>query len=415
MAVSKTLYLCYFGLREPLVQTQVLPYLRELSGGGLDVTLLTFEPDDRAEWTAEAREERRCQLEAEGIRWLWLRYHKRPSLPATAYDIIRGAWKASRLIHHDGIQVLHARAHIPLAMALMARWLAGGRLIFDIRGLMAEEYADADVWREGSLPFRLIKRLERAGLKRADQIVVLSERMRAWLIDKKLAEAESIEVIPCCVDFHRFERAEPENEGPKEESFEVVYAGSVTGLYLLEEMGRFFLAIRAREPRARLRILTKSSAEDAAATLRRTGLGKSDFWVGAVAAAEVPAILRRARLGISFRKPTFSQIAASPTKIPEYLAAGLPVVSNAGIGDTDELLEGEAVGVLIRDLNVAAYAQAAERALALARESGIHARCESVARSRFDLAQIGGARYRKVYARIGEPDAPTEEVVNVHR
>ena len=28
--MAKTLYICYFGLREPLVQTQVLPYLREL-------------------------------------------------------------------------------------------------------------------------------------------------------------------------------------------------------------------------------------------------------------------------------------------------------------------------------------------------------------------------------------------------
>ena len=27
--MSAALYICYFGLREPLVQTQVLPYLRE--------------------------------------------------------------------------------------------------------------------------------------------------------------------------------------------------------------------------------------------------------------------------------------------------------------------------------------------------------------------------------------------------
>jgi len=32
----RTLYLCYFGLREPLVQTQVLPYLRQLSRSGCD-------------------------------------------------------------------------------------------------------------------------------------------------------------------------------------------------------------------------------------------------------------------------------------------------------------------------------------------------------------------------------------------
>jgi hypothetical protein len=36
----KTLYLCYFGLREPLVQTQVRPYLRELARDGVEVYIL---------------------------------------------------------------------------------------------------------------------------------------------------------------------------------------------------------------------------------------------------------------------------------------------------------------------------------------------------------------------------------------
>jgi glycosyltransferase involved in cell wall biosynthesis len=416
MAVSRFLYLCYFGLREPLVQTQVLPYLRELaSKGGLKPTLLTFEPDRRNAWTKETLDAQRAQLESSGIRWLSLPYHKRPSLPATAYDIIAGAWKAARLVRQDGIEVLHARAHIPLAMALLAQKLSACRLVFDIRGLMAEEYADAGVWKETSLPFRLIKWLERKGVRRADQIVVLTERMRVWLVEQGLASAERIEVIPCCVDFQRFAEASDEKNASTANRFEIVYAGSVTGLYMLEEMGRFFLSLRSHEPRAFLRILTKSSAEDAGALLKRVGLDESDFWVGAVAAQDVPSFLRRARLGISFRKPTFSQIAASPTKIPEYLAAGLPVVSNAGIGDTDELLESEAVGVVVRDLSAHGYAQAALQALALTREPGMKARCERVAHERFDLVKIGGARYRKVYQRISERMTAVKQAVNVHQ
>ena len=42
----RSLYICYFGVREPLVQTQVLPYLRELVDElSLEVHLLTFERD----------------------------------------------------------------------------------------------------------------------------------------------------------------------------------------------------------------------------------------------------------------------------------------------------------------------------------------------------------------------------------
>ena len=44
MKPAPHLYICYFGLREPLVQTQVLPYLRQLRSEKLQVSLLTFEP-----------------------------------------------------------------------------------------------------------------------------------------------------------------------------------------------------------------------------------------------------------------------------------------------------------------------------------------------------------------------------------
>lgn len=417
----KTLYLCYFGLREPLVQTQVVPYLRRLAASGVGVHLLTFEPEMNEKWDEKSLKGEQARLTQEGISWSALPYHKRPTVPATLYDILAGARAAVRLVREHRIDVLHARAHVPLAMALLARRFTRSRLVFDIRGLMAEEYADAGVWQEGSLKFRAIKALERAGIRRADQLVVLTRAMREWLVGQGLAGEEKIEVIPCCVDFERYaegeeagkeaeaervndvggnERAAVADEGGAER-FEVVYAGSVTGLYMLEEMGRFFVELRAREPRAFLRILTKSSAADAAARLRGVGLGPEDFHVSGVAAREVPKFLRRARLGLSFRKPTFSQVAASPTKIPEYLAAGLPVVSNGGIGDTDQLLEGERVGVVVRHFTPEELARAARAALALASEEGMKERCVEVARRHFDLRTIGGERYANVYRRIG--------------
>ena len=54
---TRTLYLCYFGLREPLVQTQVLPYLRKLAEAGVGVSLLTFEPKLKEKWTREELDE----------------------------------------------------------------------------------------------------------------------------------------------------------------------------------------------------------------------------------------------------------------------------------------------------------------------------------------------------------------------
>jgi glycosyltransferase involved in cell wall biosynthesis len=252
-------------------------------------------------------------------------------------------------------------------------------------------------------PFRLIKWLERVGLRRADGVVVLTNRVRDWLIEQRLCNANKIEVIPCCVAFSRFE-AERESQ-PAGGSLEVVYAGSVTGLYMLKEMGRFFKALRSQRPGALFRVLTTASASEAAAVLRQAGLEEADFWIGAVRPAEIPVYMARARLGISFRKATFSQIAASPTKIPEYLAAGLPIVCNVGVGDTDELLLNERVGVMVDSFDDVACAEAARRALALMDEPGIRARCIDVACRRFDLVNVGGTGYGNVYRRLAEQNA----------
>jgi glycosyltransferase involved in cell wall biosynthesis len=390
----QTLYICYLSLDEPLVQSQVLPYLRELASAGIKVRLLTFEKDLKQK-SADQLNATRDALVSQGITWSFLPYHKSPSIPATLYDVLAGAMHIVRLIRKDGVEVLHARAHIPMAMALIARRLASCQTVFDLRGLIAEEYVDAGIWQEGSIPFKAIKWIERAGLRYADQIVVLTNRVREWLIKNNPMLANKITVIPCCVDRSRFA-----TNADRADRFELVYAGSVVGLYRLEEMARFFLALKERRADAFFRILTHGSQAKVSEVLQGVGVREDDFEVVAVDPDEVPQNLSRARLGISFRKPTFSQIAASPTKIAEYLAAGIPVVSNAGTGDVDELLQSERVGLTVHSFDDASLAEAATQALKLTDDPEIEARCRRAAAAHFDLGEIGGQRYREVYERI---------------
>src|SRR5262245_26421648 len=118
------LYLCYQGIDEPLTQTQVVPYLDGLARAGHRMVLLTFEPRaPRPEEAASWRE----QLRVRRITWYWLRYHKRPSLPATAYDVLVGILVGLLLVHRYRVRLLHARAHVPGLMALVLKWLTGAK------------------------------------------------------------------------------------------------------------------------------------------------------------------------------------------------------------------------------------------------------------------------------------------------
>src|ERR1051325_869856 len=95
----RVLFISYSGMREPLGQTQVLTYLRELAKRGVKFTLLSFERDHA--FTPEGAREcarLKAELQKQGIEWHWLRYHQRPSLPATLFDVVQGIRVASRLV-----------------------------------------------------------------------------------------------------------------------------------------------------------------------------------------------------------------------------------------------------------------------------------------------------------------------------
>ena len=412
--MMRSLYLCYFGLREPLVQTQVLPYLRQLSRSGIEVGLLTFEPNRRASWPRSEAGDWWDRLQADGIRWFSLPYHKRPSLPATTYDIAAGGWMAARLVRRHGYDVVHARAHVAAAMGAIAKRLTGCRLIFDIRGFNPEEYVDAGVWPENGLNYRLAKRVERRLLSTADGFVVLTEKAHDILFpgcsdsDRK---GRPVEVIPCCVDLDRFEAAAalPREQIRRELGVAgrrvLVYVGALGGFYLTEEMAELLAVAHRQDASTFSMILTQSKPELIVESLKRLGVPKDAYLVRRVPHHEVPEYLRAADIALSFIKPSYSKLASSPTKIAEYLASGLPIICNAGIGDLDVLIEGDRVGVLVRELNAGHYEHALRRVDRLIREGQVSSRCRASAASRFDLESIGGERYCRLYHRLlGSPE-----------
>src|SRR5215831_10220709 len=202
--MKHALYICYLDATEPLVQTQVVPYLSRLAKCGFQMHLLTFE---RALLPVARRQEIAADMAVAGIAWHHLRYHARPSLPATLYDIGVGTLASILICKKHDIRIVHARSHVPAAIALVLRQLRGCRLLFDMRGLLAEEYVDSGRWERDSLKFKLTKKMERAFFRSADAIVMLTERIKQELT---LSQPElrdrpaDIEVIPCCVDTSKF-------------------------------------------------------------------------------------------------------------------------------------------------------------------------------------------------------------------
>ncbi|PYT00011.1 MAG: hypothetical protein DMF63_08550 [Acidobacteria bacterium] len=404
--MRKALYICYFGVREPLVQTQVLPYLREIKKGGTDVSILTFESEYGRRDEASLRD----QLAEEGIDWHPLPYHKRLSVVATAWDIFRGVLFIRRFISKQKPDILHGRVHVPTLMGALARKFSSHKpkLLFDIRGFFPEEYTDAGVWPENGWLYRSAKRVERWLLKEADGFVVLTEKARAMLFPESATSGvdvlgRPVEVIPCCVDMRRFAAA---NESARKEirdelnlngRFVFAYVGAFGGWYLTEQTADFFGVLKNKDPNAFALVLTQSPPDMIERPLRDRGYESDDFLVTKVPPAAIARYLSAADAAVSFIKPCYSKQASSPTKNAEYLACGLPIVANAGVGDVDSLIIENRVGALVNEMSEKGYADAIDEIAFL---EGTSQNCRRVASEQFDLEKVGGVRYRRIYTNL---------------
>jgi glycosyltransferase involved in cell wall biosynthesis len=395
-----SLYICYLALSDPLVETQVVAYLEGLADDGHRIHLLTFETgalDHRSKGAIKRR------LAARGITWHSLRYHKRPSLPATIYDTIRGALRAARLIRRHELDVIHARVHVPAAMALIARRFARCGLVFDIRGLMAEEYVDAGRWKAEGWPWRMTKWVEGRAIAAADACVVLTPAARDLLFG---AEPEKpVEIIPCCAHVERFEAGRREREASRaamklERSTVLAYCGKFGGWYLEREMVRFFAAARKEIEDLHFLVITQDDRAAIDREFEEACVDQGAYTITGVPPERMGAVLAAADLGIAFIAPFPSKVASSPTKVGEYLAAGLPVVATAGIAATDRLLSGDGVGVLVADRTIEAYGTAALRAAELIGDPKTPGRCIQLAREELSLREVGIPRYQALYREI---------------
>lgn len=416
----RVLYVSYNGMLDPLGQSQVLPYLRELAARGVEFTLLSFEREKAFEPEGARKcRELRALLAAENIEWHWLRYHQRPSLPATIFDVIAGTRYAARLVKRNRIEMVHARAQIAATIALRLKQRFGIKLIFDVRGLMAEEYVDAGHWQKNSIPYRLTKTMESRALAAADGVVTLTERI--WPVIKAwpgIAERRVVhEVVPCCADLELFKFSEQDRERRREElkvgdRFVVVYSGSIDGWYLTEQMADFFAELLRHKPDAHFLWLIPAGRARIEDLMKARGISPEKYTVGGVASQEVASYLSASDAGLALIKPCFSKLASSPTKTAEYLACGLPLIINAGIGDSDSLVTEEKAGVLIHDLDSTGYARAARGIECVARQPDTRSRIREIAARLFDVRTVGIERYARLYERVlaGPPEAqrPTQ-------
>ncbi len=397
-AKPRVLYVVYWGALEPLGRSLVVPSVLQLSKTGVEVQLITFEkPADLSD--SIAVDKLRADLEAVGVKWQPLRYHKKPKWPATALDAMTAFATAFVLRRSRRFDVVHARTFVAGPMGYVIARLMGARFVFHNEGFYPDEQVDGGVWKAGSMAHRFAKRVEEFIYDHADGIITLSARARAQVEARTLVTSNEtpVIVVSSAVDLQTFQPSA--THPPKLEPISLVYLGSVGLRYRLDAAGRFVAAVRNLRPGSTLTVVSRAGRALVESMLDAGGLPRDAWSLKELSHADVPAELRKHDAGLFFLTEGLSEHGCSPTKIGEYWACGLPVVTTPNVSDTDEIVRSRQVGVIVRPKDEGSFDSAAQQLILLLADPALRQRCRLAAEAAYSL-ETACMRQKDLYAAI---------------
>ena len=229
------------------------------------------------------------------------------------------------------------------------------KVAFDGRGAYAAEWEEYNVCPDAELSSQIRKLEKEAVLESDAHLAVTTKLIEYWQNDLDYKGQNHV-VIPCTLmdDFMdqpmlaaAARHAKREELGIQKEDVALVYCGSAAGWQSFELLEKILSHHLDQTPE--LKVVFLSKKDDNLEKLEKRFPGRVKIlWVKH---QEVFNILQACDYGILIREETVTNRVASPTKMAEYLAAGLPVLISENLGDYSDLVKTENCGSVVNEIN----------------------------------------------------------------
>lgn len=400
------LYLSYDGMTDPLGQSQVLPYIIGLSKKGFRFHLISFEKQDRF---AKFKVEIQVLCDKYDITWHPKIYTKKPPLLSTIYDVWRMRNLSFKLHRTHHFSIIHCRSYLSAMVGLAMKKKFKTKFLFDMRGFWADERVDGKIWNIKNpifnLVYRFFKRKERKFFLEADHVISLTYAGKEEIVSWNGLEHlnNKIEVIPCCADLTLFDPTQidkKKRESYAEElaisptDFVLGYVGSIGTWYMLDEMLSYFRYQLSQKPNSIFLFVTGESPSTIFSKASELGIKETAIRVISVLHKEVATCISLFTASIFFIRPTFSKKASSPTKQGELMAMGIPIICNAGVGDTAKVVNDYQAGYAINSFETSDFEK-----IDLYFPNFDKTKCQNGAKEFYSLEK-GITRYNSVYTNL---------------
>lgn len=230
--------------------------------------------------------------------------------------------------HYDVIHV-HNMPDFLIFTALIPKWL-GARLILDIHDPMPEFYTSKYRKPRKTLGVRLLRLQEKWSTRLAHEVITANPYFRENLI-RRGVPAGKITVVNNIPDEKIFQRnGYVRDFQNRRQHFTLIYPGTIAPRYRLDIAIRALPKIIPSIPNVRLKIIGPlvDYVEELKHLARQLGVQEFVEFHPAIRISEVPQQLMQADLGIYLALSDAHMNIATPSKVLEFAAMGLPIIAS---------------------------------------------------------------------------------------
>lgn len=388
------LYFSYDGLLDPLGQSQVLPYLDSLMLAGHSFAVISYEKEQRSpeEMLTLAR-----RLNEAGVEWVRLPFRtgtfqfvKRIALG------IHALRKVGSRIRPD---IVHLRGFMPAVIFKLS--LLRVPHLYDFRGFAVEEWADIGKIRPSSLPHQVLRKMDRNAVETACGLVVLEKSAESLLRKTYRVPDVPLKVIRTCTDVSLYQPRKDSDALSPRDSIAFVHLGGARRPYRPDLALRLVAQLLNAGIDCRIDFLNERDHAEIISVATTLGFPQDRMTILKLNQKEVPRALEGYDCGLVFLDSSPWRRVCSPTKIGEYFAAGLPVVSTEGIDVLEEFSANTSCVEIIEqeELLGGIGVETIARITSFVRRPGVGIACQDLARRECSL-DMAGRLYAELYAAI---------------
>ena len=265
-------------------------------------------------------------------------------------------FKQARRRYH----VMHCRSYVSTLCALLVRSLLKNfKVVFDMRGFYPEEGLLQHTWKQGSLSFKLWKRLERYLTGKADHTIALSDAFRERV--RETGGRDCCTLIYAGTDVSKFREAAKRRTQTRaalgfRDKKVFAYSGGLGSWHDPAMLAKLGAVLDQNIPSAALLVLTPHERGELEREFLTAGVKPERVTIMSVTPAEVPQYLCAADFGIV---PLRRIEATDPAKavgetmiglkVAEYMAAGLPIIVNERVSGLSSLMAAFKIGIFFND------------------------------------------------------------------